>query len=123
MESLLRAHSPICLTVVKLCILPVGIPGGPTAESPTCPTGSNICQTNRGEQAEIGPSRQCDRTRNPRVSIGYPAIVTNWPDDPNLAHNPKVAGSNPAPATHRRRETRRQDLSRVEHAVQHALAV
>ncbi len=60
---------------------------------------SNICQTNGTEQADFGPLRPAAESPNHLHSRAFRSTNPYHPNTPNLAHNPKVAGSNPAPAT------------------------
>jgi hypothetical protein len=59
---------------------------------------SNICQTNGAESADFGLDDGAPKHCESRAGMGIRGITPYQANDPNRAHNPKVAGSNPAPA-------------------------
>ena len=60
---------------------------------------SNVLSTNGVEPAASGWAlRTIDITNRPDLPA-FRGISPAQPNDPRLTHNPKVAGSNPAPAT------------------------
>ncbi len=60
---------------------------------------SNGCQTNVAGRAESASDYRLDIAADLPHSQGLGGIRPDGPDGPHRAHNPKVAGSNPAPAT------------------------
>src|SRR5947209_5349610 len=60
---------------------------------------SNICQTNAAERPISAITTKPPKTPNHLYSRAFRGIAPYHPNTPNLTHNPKVAGSNPAPAT------------------------
>jgi hypothetical protein len=59
---------------------------------------SNVRQTNGAERADFAPSRPTRKTPNPLYLRALRNITPYYPNDPKRVDNPKVAGSNPAPA-------------------------
>ncbi len=65
---------------------------------------SNACQTNGAERTDVGPSRPARRPPNSVCLRAFLGTSPYQPDRPDATHNPKVAGSNPAPAIEKARK-------------------
>ena len=64
----------------------------------------------RRRRVHFKPSRQMRRTCEIPALWAFDGTRPYQPDGPDAAHNPKVAGSNPAPATQKALEMRAVSL-------------